>query len=233
MKVLGIETSTHFCGVAILDETRLIGEYRVVLKLKHAERLLPLIDMLLKESETRLSDLSAIAVSIGPGSFTGLRAGVATAKGLAIGSHLPLIAISTLEAMAAVFSHCELTIVSVIPSRKDEVYWAAFSASEGIIARMTSDACDLVEIMLEKLSLHRRILFTGEGAILFRDQIAKKMKGSAIFPEISLQAPFASLVAERGRLQWMRGTSAAGGEQTLADEIIPVYLHEMKPKTVK
>ncbi|MEK7286904.1 MAG: tRNA (adenosine(37)-N6)-threonylcarbamoyltransferase complex dimerization subunit type 1 TsaB [Nitrospirota bacterium] len=229
MKILGIETATGFCGVALVDETRLIAEFRVSLELKQTEGLLPLIDGLLKASQTTLSDLDAIAVSIGPGSFTGLRAGVATAKGLAIGRDLPLIAISTLEAMAFPFCNTQATIIPIIPSRKGEVYWASFStlgsSSDEAPNRLTADACDPLETLLDKIGHERSALFTGDGARIYRDQIIKDFKGEAHFPTMGLQSPLASCVAEMGRLQWISGK----GLQS-AEEIVPVYLHTIQIK---
>ena len=105
MIILGIETSTRLGSVALIDETRLIAEYRVSLEMKQAERLLPLIDAMLKETKISLSDLGAIAVSVGPGLFTGLRVGIATAKGLAMGRGLPLFPVPTLQAIALPFFH--------------------------------------------------------------------------------------------------------------------------------
>jgi tRNA threonylcarbamoyladenosine biosynthesis protein TsaB len=226
MKVLGIETSTRFCGVALVDEKRLIAEYRVSLELKHAERLLPLIDELLKASQTALSDLNAIAVSIGPGSFTGLRVGVATAKGLAIGCNLPLIAVPTLSAMAAPFCHAQSVIVPMISARKNEVYWATFSASCCEITRLSPDACDSLERVLEQMGHQPQLLFIGEGAILYRDQIEKDFKGVALFPPIGLQSPLAACVADMGRLRWMKGEGERG------EEVVPVYLHVVEQKGV-
>ena len=130
MKVLSIETSTLAGGVALMDEKRLIAEYRLDVVVHHSERILSAIDLLLKESGTTVADLDAIAVSVGPGSFTGLRVGLATAKGLAIARNKPLVLIPTLEAFATIFRYSEAWIVPFIDARKADGYWALFESKD-------------------------------------------------------------------------------------------------------
>jgi len=223
MRILGLETSTHFGSVALIDDTRLIAEYRISLKMKHAERLLPLIDILLKESKVSLSDLNAIAVSIGPGSFTGLRVGLSTAKGLAIGRGLPLFPIPTLEAMVVPFCHANAVVVALITARKGEVYWAIFSP-EGV--RLYPDSVGLVENVLQIIT-QEKVLFVGDGAILHHDKIVTDFQGMALFPSIGMQFPFASSVAQMGRARLMNreAPSAEDGYDPCA--VVPVYLHEV------
>ncbi len=204
MKILGIETATRFVSVAVIDETRLIAEYRVSLDMRQAERLLPLIDTMLKEAQVSLSDLNAIAVSIGPGSFTSLRVGLSTAKGLAIGRGLPLVPIPTLEAMVMPFRHSKRSIVPVIVSRKNEIYWAMFS-QDGV--RLRPDSVSSMEEMLEIIG-HEDIFFVGEDAPL------------------ALQSPLASSVAQLGLARLMNG------ETCLAEDVIPAYLHELSPNKI-
>lgn len=221
MKILGIETATRFVSVALMDETRLIAEYRVALEMRQAERLLPLIDVMLKEAQVSLSDINAIAVSIGPGSFTSLRVGLATAKGLAMGRGLPVIPVPTLEAFAAPFRHAKAVVLPMIVSRKDEIYWAMFSND----ARVHPDAVSSVESMLEAIS-QDEVLFVGEGAILHQDKIIKNFKGKPVFPSIFLQSPFASSVAQIGLARFMNG------ETTSVEDMVPVYLHQLSPNKI-
>ncbi|MBI3598413.1 MAG: tRNA (adenosine(37)-N6)-threonylcarbamoyltransferase complex dimerization subunit type 1 TsaB [Nitrospirae bacterium] len=220
MKILGIETATRFASVAFIDETRLVAEYRIALGMRHAERLLPLIDSMLREAHVSLSDLHAIAVSIGPGSFTGLRVGLATAKGLAIGCGLPLVPVPTLEAMALPFCHSKTVIVPVITARKDAVYWAIFSP-EGV--RLHPDSVSSVEKMLEIIN-QESVLFFGEGALLYQDKIVKDFTGISCFPPIGLQSPLASSVAQLGLTRLINKDAAS------AEDIVPVYLHTLSPK---
>ncbi len=223
MNMLGIETSTRFGSVALMDEMRLIAEYRVSLEMRHAERLLPLIDAMLKESRVPLSDLNAIAVSIGPGSFTGLRVGLATAKGLAMGSGLPLVPVPTLEAMARPFYHFNTAIVPLVIARKDEVYWSMFSP-EG--ERLFADSVGSIDNVLEAVGQKESALFVGDGALLHQDKIGKHFKGRTLFPSIGLQLPMASAVAQMGLMRFKNGALCS------AEEVTPIYLHELTPNTI-
>ena len=183
MRILGIETSTQMGSVALIDGTNLLAEYRLALPLRHGEKLLPLIDTLLKDTRMALSDLSAIAVSIGPGSYTGLRVGLATARGLAIGSGLPLLPVPTLEAMATPFRSLSMLIVPMTVSRKEELFWGLFSADNAGLARLHPDSVASLDTALDKInqawvlglqpSLSHGILFLGDGALLYRDRILR------------------------------------------------------------
>ena len=222
MKILGIETATRFGSVALIDEARLIAEYRVDFQMRQAERLLPLMDALFKEAHVPLSDINAIAVSIGPGSFTSLRVGLATAKGLAIGRELPLFPIPTLEAFALPFCHSDRAIIPMMVSRKDEIYWAMFAKDGG---RMHPDSVGTVESMLAVIR-QEEALFVGEGALLHQDKIIKNFKGRPLFPSIGLHVPLAASVAQMGLVRLMNG------ETPSAEDIVPAYLHVLSPHKI-
>ena len=100
MIILGIETATMTGGVALLDEKRLISEYTLNVRTTHTARLMPALDQILKDSSVDKSEIDGVAISMGPGSFTGLRIGLATAKGLALGLDIPLLGVPTLDALA-------------------------------------------------------------------------------------------------------------------------------------
>lgn len=227
MTILGIETSTRQCSVALINETKLISEYRLSLERRHSERLLPLIDTLLKEACLSLSDLSGIAVAIGPGSFTGLRVGLATAKGLAIGRGVPILSIPTLAVLAAPLRHAKAVVVPMIVARKDEVYWALFSPQgEGMI-RLRPDSVSSVQNLLDQIGQEQAALFIGEGAVSFHDTIVKQFKGTPLFSSIGLQSPLASSVAELGLSLFMKG------EKTPPEELVPLYLSPFEPKVMR
>ena len=254
MKILGIETSTQMGSVALIDGTKLSAEYRLSLPLRHGEKLLPLIDALLKDTRMALSDLAAIAVSIGPGSYTGLRVGLATAKGLAMGTGLPLLPVSTLEALATPFLFLKTMIVPMTISRKEEVFWGLLVPSEsgqaqGLplrddcrLVRLHADSVSSLEEALDKInqvwagqrgssaSLRNEILFVGDGAFLYRDQILKYFQGDRPSPLISSHgdpSPLASSVAALGLSQFMKG------DVPLQEEVVPFYLSQFKPNVQK
>ncbi|MDZ7343625.1 MAG: tRNA (adenosine(37)-N6)-threonylcarbamoyltransferase complex dimerization subunit type 1 TsaB [candidate division KSB1 bacterium] len=127
--ILGIETATSICGVGIAEGERVMAEIRFNIKNIHAEVLSESIAHLLRITEIPLSRIAAIAVSIGPGSFTGLRIGLATAKGLAFAGEKSLVAVSTLLAQAAAITEQQKIIVPVIKAREGEIYTACFRSA--------------------------------------------------------------------------------------------------------
>ena len=226
MKILAIETATLAGGVALMDAQRLIAEYRLNVAVHHSERILLAIDHLLKESQTPLSHLDAIAVSIGPGSFTGLRVGLATAKGLATGSGLPLVLVPTLEAMSAAFPYSSCLIAPMLDARRGEVYWALFDTRRGELLRHHRDAATSPEGALEEIAqgLHHKkdcfsgILFVGDGAEKHREMIFEKMQGRAFFPTRACRFPSIASVAELGLALFQKG------ETISPDLALPRYL---------
>ena len=126
MRVLGVETSTLAGGVALLDEDRVVGEYLLDVGVTHSERLLAAVDRVLADARWTLDDVEAIAVAVGPGSFTGLRIGLGTVKGLAFARATRIAAVPTLDAMAAVLPFAALPVCPVIEARRDEVYTSRF-----------------------------------------------------------------------------------------------------------
>ena len=122
MRVLALETSTLAGGVALVDGERLVAEYVLDVSVTHSERLMSAVDRVLADARWTPRELEGLAVSIGPGSFTGLRIGVSTAKGLAWALGLPIAAVPTLDAMAAAVPWPALPVCPVLQARRDEVY---------------------------------------------------------------------------------------------------------------
>ncbi len=225
MKILAIETATMAGGAALLEKERLIAECRIDIRFRHSERLLWAIDHLLEVGQTALTDIAAIAVSSGPGSYTGLRVGLATAKGLAMGSQKPLVMVPTLEAMAAAFPYCRALIAPFLYSRRTEVHWALFDSHGGSPLRLCPDATSSVEEALRQMgSFKREILFVGEEALKYKEIIIDASGGQALFPPLALQPPMASFVAEMGLARFLRG------EAVLPHEAIP---NEMQVSSVE
>ena len=142
MLILGIESATPVASVALADEKGLLGEINLNLGLTHSEQLLPTIDTLLKECRRSLGDVEAIAVSAGPGSFTGLRIGMATAKGLAQGGGQRLVAVPTLEAMARQLMGLSYLVAPMQNARRNQIYaglyrWSADSLFDTVQDRRT------------------------------------------------------------------------------------------------
>jgi tRNA threonylcarbamoyladenosine biosynthesis protein TsaB len=166
--VLGIETSTAVCGAALVRDGRVASEALLEMDRVHAERLIGQIDDVLRSGRARLADLTGLAVSIGPGSFTGLRIGVSVAKGLAYARTIPLVGVPTLEALARHACAVEgmatgTRLLAALDARRDEVYCQFFTVVDGL-PQSAGDACDLtVTAVAARLSDSETVL-TGTGA---------------------------------------------------------------------
>ncbi|HSB42455.1 MAG TPA: tRNA (adenosine(37)-N6)-threonylcarbamoyltransferase complex dimerization subunit type 1 TsaB [Methylomirabilota bacterium] len=135
MKLLALETATLAGGAALLDGGRLVGESRLNIALTHSERLMAVVDRLLQDCGWAVADLQALAVSVGPGSFTGLRVGAATAKGLALALEIPVAPVPTLDALAAMLPFAEAPVCPLLDARKGEVYCSLYRWTGVAMAR--------------------------------------------------------------------------------------------------
>jgi tRNA threonylcarbamoyladenosine biosynthesis protein TsaB len=219
MKILSIETSTMLGGVAIVDgQGGLIAETRLNVKTTHSERLMTVIDHTLKQSEMGLDDIDVFAVAIGPGSFTGLRIGLSTAKGLSYATGKPIVTVPTLEAFAYNFPFCPCPVCLMLDARKGEVYAAVFRWKEGAFQRMSEEASLRAEALLQ--GLEGPVLFAGEGATLYRPVILEIMKDRALFASPEKMVPSPANVAVLGLAR------AAGGDFTDAPSAVPFYIRK-------
>lgn len=166
---LAVESATLVASVAVGDDETILAEVTSHSALTHSERLLPMVDQTLKLAGIALAEVSRLVVSAGPGSFTGLRIGLSTVKGLAHARQLPIYPVSTLEALAYQ-QQTELPIVPLLDARRSQVYAAVYRRSEhGLIAVMSPMAIALTEL-LQNIG-NQPMLFVGEGASLYRERI--------------------------------------------------------------
>jgi tRNA threonylcarbamoyladenosine biosynthesis protein TsaB len=204
MKVLAIETSTLAGSVAIADAGGLIGELKVNVKVAHAERLMDSINWLLNASRLTAKDIDAFAVSIGPGSFTGLRIGLSTAKGFSYAAGKPLIAVPTLDAFARTLPFCSYFICPMLDARKNEIYAGLYkwenSLCKKIIPETAASPADFLKNIKKIKELDRpqarSTVFMGDGAKTYKKLIADTLKNKAVFAPASKMSPSASGVAE-------------------------------------
>jgi tRNA threonylcarbamoyladenosine biosynthesis protein TsaB len=126
MRLLALETATLAGGAALLEDGRLVGESRLNIALTHSERLMSVVDRLLQDCAWEARDLDALAVSVGPGSFTGLRVGAATAKGLALALEIEVAPVPTLDALAATLPFADAPVCPLIDARRGEVYCSLY-----------------------------------------------------------------------------------------------------------
>src|SRR5262245_25257207 len=136
MRVLAVETSTMIGSVALVDGGRIVGESMLDVALTHSERLMAMVDRLLGDCGWKADRLEGLAVSIGPGSFTGLRVGLATVKGLALALDLPVVAVPTLDALASNIPFADAPVCPILDARKAEVYLSLYCTRDGRAQRL-------------------------------------------------------------------------------------------------
>jgi tRNA threonylcarbamoyladenosine biosynthesis protein TsaB len=162
MRVLAVETSTLSGGAALLDDARVVGESTLDVRLTHSERLMTAIDRLLGDAGWTARDLEGLAVTVGPGSFTGLRVGLSTIKGLALALSIPVAAVPTLDAMAAMLPFAALPVCPVLDARKREVY-ASLYRWDGLGMRRQWDYLAVAPDELAR-RLDEPVIVIGDGA---------------------------------------------------------------------
>lgn len=225
MKILGIESAALVASVAILDEDITIAEYTTNFKKTHSETLLPMLDEIIKMTGIDCSELSAIAVSGGPGSFTGLRIGAACAKGLGLALDLPLIHVPTLDAMALNIYLSDAIIVPIMDARRNQVYTGIYKndCNLEIIKESMAVAIDeLFEILrdLDNKEEIKKIIFLGDGVPVFREYIDKNLEIAHDFAPANLNRQRASNIAMLGLKMFKEGKSL------LSDDMRPEYLRK-------
>ena len=178
MRILVIDTSGPVCGTAVMDEDKVYSEFTAQNRNTHSVSLMPMIEAALKAAGTELKEMDAIAAVTGPGSFTGVRIGVATAKGLAHGAGLPCILVDALEALAASAGDFDGVVCPIQDARAGQVYGAAFRKGE----RLTGDAPMKLEEYLDQAeTLGNRFLFIGDGVPVHREAIRARLGEKAGF----------------------------------------------------
>ena len=167
MKILAVESSALAAGAALWEDGRLLGEFFLNVGLTHSATLMPMIESLLRYADVSVRDVDLFAVANGPGSFTGVRIGVATVKGLAQPLCKPCAGISTLYAMAHNMLGTDALICCVMDARCRQVYTALFESRDGRIVRLSDDGAMSLDDLLSRLRAYeRRIVFVGDGAQL-------------------------------------------------------------------
>jgi len=222
LKILGIETATEVLGVALTEDNELIAEIRSNIKRAHAEKIILTIDKVLNEIKIEPKDLDLIAVSIGPGSFTGLRIGLAAVKGLAFAANLSVVSVPTLDALALQAQLCPSQICPLIKAQANEVYTALYSFKNGNLKRKS----DYQLINLESLSelIKEKTLIINSGIKNFNDFITEELKEIIeIAPhEMSLASGFS--VAQIGFEKFLKN------DVENIDWLTPYYLKDFKAK---
>lgn len=195
MLVLAIDTSTKIGSVALYDKNRgLLGEITLNSGNNHSENIMDSIDQLFKFTGKKTEEIDRVAVSTGPGSFTGIRIGVAVAKGLAYSLNKEIVGINELDIIANLVGNFKGNIVSLIDARKERVYFAGYQLDEKILERKTEYADGEVVSLLENYK-GKETLFLGDGALNYKEIILSEMRENAKFYPDVLSLPRASVLA--------------------------------------
>lgn len=184
MKIIAMDSSGLVASVAVVEDDRLIGEYNVQYKKTHSQTLLPMLDELKRMIELDLSTVDAIALAAGPGSFTGLRIGSATAKGLGLALDIPLIEIPTLDGLACNLYGSDKLICPIMDARRNQVYTGIYEfiekegkpVSYALKELLPQCAISIEEIAQKCNSFGREVIFLGDGVPVFAEKLENLME---------------------------------------------------------
>jgi len=199
MLIFAVDTCSMSSSAAIADEERVLAQFTVNHKKTHSEKIMPQIDSMLKASDIVLDDIDVMAAAVGPGSFTGVRIGVATIKGFALALNKPCVAVSSIEALAYSVKSFKGIVSPILDARRNQVYNAVFKSDAREIERLTPDrAISLSELLDELSKTEENIIFVGDGVPVFKNEIENVLKNRAYFAPKPLVYNLASSVAEVG-----------------------------------
>jgi tRNA threonylcarbamoyladenosine biosynthesis protein TsaB len=173
MLILGIETATERVSVAIGGHEGVLGMFEVTRGRRHAETLTPAIDFVCRQADVALDEISVVAVDMGPGLFTGMRVGLASAKAIAQALRIPMIAISSLDLLAYPLRRTDKVIAAVIDARKGEIFYALYRQVPGGIQRVSEPTAGRVDdLVADLLARGQEVVCVGDGAIRYQEEIA-------------------------------------------------------------
>lgn len=219
MKILALESSGLVASVAIVDDDNLIGEYTINYKKTHSQTLLPMLEELSRNVELDMSTLDAIAISAGPGSFTGLRIGSATAKGLGLALNKPLVHVPTVDALAANLWGTDAVVCPLMDARRKQTYTGLYQFVDGTLDVLLPQCAVAIEEILAKVNeLGRKVIFLGDGVAVFQEDIATLCKVPFSYAPAPMNKQRASVVA------MLAMQMAADGQLENAADHKPDYL---------
>ena len=218
MLILAFETSAKAASTALLEDGRLLGESYQNTGLTHSQTIMVMAQDLMKQCGKTVSDVTAVAVANGPGSFTGIRIGAAAAKGFAWGAELPCVGASTLASMAVGLGIWQGYVCPVMDARRSQVYNALFHVDCGKYTRIRQDrAISLEELGEDVKKLSEPIFLVGDGSVLCYNTLSEKVPGLILPPEARMHQRASGVALEAERLLRSDGTFPAGA-------LVPNYL---------
>lgn len=219
MKILGIDTSSEVATIAVMDENKLIGEYTINHKKTHSQKLMPMIEEMLRSCEISVDDIDLIGVAIGPGSFTGLRIGVATAKAMAHVRNIPIASINTLESLAFNMNLSKGIIYPILDAQRNQVYTCKFTWENNTMVALEDISVKDIDSLLEEIKeRYEEAIVLGEAADLYKDKF-EGLKNVYISPN-SHKLAKASSICELALQKYNKG------EVSNCYEISPFYIRK-------
>lgn len=216
MIILSISTSTNICSVSIGNENTIIKELSIHDAKTHSENLMPLIDQILQNTNYSLKDINYLACDVGPGSFTGIRIGIATIKAISEVHKLPILPISSLEALSYNVNISEGLICSMIDARNENIYYCTFDKNHLQIHDLKAEHID--DALNYLSNLDNKITFVGNGAIVNKEKIKEKLSSKTYFSEQNELLASKILIASRKKMEEKKYCNA--------DELLPIYLRK-------
>lgn len=207
MKVLGLDTSTLMTTCSVMDGDKLIGEYSLSHDMSHSEKLVPMIKEMMDSLGLKLEDIDLYAAAIGPGSFTGLRIGIATIKAFAHIYNKPVVGISTLEAMAYNLPYNPV-VIPMINARRDRVYTGIYAWADEVLETILNPCIFEINELIEFIqSNYDRVLVNGDGAVVFKETLKTALGDKVIFSTPGLNMSKASSICELAIKKYNDGVS--------------------------
>lgn len=198
MKILGVDTATPIGSVGLIDGDTLVAEHTLNIFQEHSSRLMLAIDSVLKGGNTSVAELDACAVGIGPGSFTGVRIGVATVKSICYALDTPIVGVSTLAAIAYNLRWTDAVICPILDARRGEIYGAAFQGGTDW-QRLSEDRCLTIDAFLDTLPPSEKPLrFIGDGLLTYGDAVRDRLGTAAAFASPLFNVPRGAAIAALG-----------------------------------
>lgn len=222
MRIFAVDTSSDAASAALMEDDILLGEYILNHKKTHSQKLMPIIDEVFRSCELTPKDIDIYAVTTGPGSFTGLRIGIATVKALAHAVGKPVVGVGTLEAIAYNMPCCEYTLCSMIDARNEQVYNAAYKwRGTELVTVIEPNAAHISECIDRVSDKDKRIMFIGNGIKANRAVIADRLADKAVFSPAAYTEASAAAAAQAAYFK----ASDKNNIKSYID-ILPVYLRK-------
>ena len=220
MRILAIDTASNVASAAVVEDGILRGEYILNFNKTHSQKIMPMIDELMSDLELKPADIDVFAAANGPGSFTGLRIGVASVKALAHAVNKPVVGISTLASLAYNLPFCEHIIVPIMDARRNHVYTASYIWDEDGFKELSPDEVISIDECIDSCGEFLDTVFVGDGVPVYKEYIEERLGERAHF------APASALMQRASSIAMLAKEKADKGEVQKYNELEPFYLRK-------